>query len=125
MGSANSQSASTDVALKMQQSGLLQRRLSAVVYIVLSAFLLRLAAMAVVPHTDIWLTAGEMGNIAKALARSQGFSSPFAQPTGATAWVPPAYPFFLGLVFRFLGTFSRGSMLATLLFQTIVATLTC
>jgi hypothetical protein len=38
---------------------------------------------------------GEYFNMAKALTAGQGFSDPFDQPTGPTAWQPPILPLFL------------------------------
>ncbi len=58
------------------------------------------AVLATVPFEN------EAGNIAQALARGDGFCCLFRQPTGPTAWLAPAYPFFLSLIFRLFGTFT-------------------
>jgi hypothetical protein len=41
---------------------------------------------------------GEYYFIAKAIAAGKGFSNPFNEDTGPTAWMPPLYPFFLALL---------------------------
>lgn len=40
--------------------------------------------------------------IARALASGKGFSNPFQEDTGPTAWMPPVYPFFLALLIKLL-----------------------
>jgi hypothetical protein len=40
----------------------------------------------------------EAGAIAKSIAVGDGFSSPFREPTGPTAWMMPLYPYLLALV---------------------------
>ena len=42
--------------------------------------------------------------IAQALADGKGFSNPFQEDTGPTAWMPPLYPFFLALLIKLLGS---------------------
>jgi len=41
----------------------------------------------------------EICSIADHIVRGQGFSSPFHQDTGPTAWIAPAYPYLVSLVF--------------------------
>ena len=115
----------TDAPPPTHPPGLLYRRLPPLAYILISAFLLRVAAAFIVSHTYIWFTSGEMGNIAQSLASGHGFSSPFAQPTGETAWVSPLYPFLLAGIFKVFGIFSPASTAATLLFQIAISSLTC
>lgn len=55
------------------------------------------------------------GNIAFALSQGKGFSNLFRQETGPTAWIPPAYPFLLSLVFRIFGAFTVSSFFAAVL----------
>jgi hypothetical protein len=45
---------------------------------------------------------GEYGNIARALVRGRGFSDPFGEPTGPTAWMPPILPMTIAVLFRLL-----------------------
>ncbi len=102
-----------------------RRKLPPLVFILLTALLLRLAALATLPHKDVWTSAAEMANIAKSVAAGQGFSSPFGQPTGPTAWIPPLYPWLLAGIFKVSGIFSPASALFAFLFQIAVASLTC
>ncbi len=64
-----------------------------------SAFALRFGWI-IVAHTykfktfdDNFSFGWEMGRIGRALAQGQGFSNPFNETTGPTAWEPPLYPF--------------------------------
>ena len=45
----------------------------------------------------------EICSIAEHIVRGQGFSSPFDQDTGPTAWIAPVYPYLAALVFRLIG----------------------
>jgi hypothetical protein len=46
----------------------------------------------------------EMVKIAMAFAEKGELADPYAAPTGPSALAPPAYPIFLGLIFRIFGT---------------------
>lgn len=54
--------------------------------------------VALVPHTR-W----EVEAVAASLAGHGTFADPYALPTGPTAHMPPAYPFFLSLLYRVFG----------------------
>ena len=58
---------------------------------------------------DDWDFGWETGRIAKALATGEGFSSPFKEPTGPTAWLMPAYPGVLAVIFLVFGVYSKAS----------------
>src|SRR5690606_33567784 len=45
----------------------------------------------------------EYYSIALALNDGRGFSDPFGEPTGPTAWMPPLYPVFMAVLQRILG----------------------
>jgi 4-amino-4-deoxy-L-arabinose transferase-like glycosyltransferase len=49
-------------------------------------------------------------SIATNLATGHGFSSPFNLDTGPSAWIAPAYPFFLATVFKLFDVYSAVSM---------------
>lgn len=102
-----------------------QQHVSSVIYIVVAAFLLRLAAVMVLSHTGMWQNAAELTNIARSIALGQGFSSPFGKPTGATAWLAPVYPFLIAIIFKVFGVVSTSAALAAILFQIAVSALTC
>jgi len=67
----------------------------------------------------------EMGSIGRSLALGQGFSNPFGEPTGSTAWEPPLYPFLIAAVFRLFGVYTRASALVLLAINSIFSSLTC
>ena len=68
----------------------------------------------------------ETGSIAGAIARGEGFSSPFGVPnTGPTAWLAPLYPYLLAGVFKVFGLFSTPSAIAILTINSLFAAFTC
>jgi 4-amino-4-deoxy-L-arabinose transferase-like glycosyltransferase len=67
----------------------------------------------------------EMGRIGRSLAEGQGFSNPFNETTGPTAWEPPLYPFLIAEVFRLFGVYSRASALLLLSLNSVFSALTC
>jgi len=67
----------------------------------------------------------EMGRIGRSLAQGQGFSNPFNETTGPTAWEPPLYPFLIAGVFRVVGVYSRTSAILLLTINSIFSALTC
>ena len=67
----------------------------------------------------------EMGRIGRSLAEGRGFSSPFNETTGSTAWEPPLYPFLIAGVFRVFGVYSRTSAILLLTINSIFSALTC
>ncbi len=66
----------------------------------------------------------EICSIADHIVRGQGFSSPFHQDTGPTAWIAPAYPYFVSLVFRIFGRYSSVSAIVLLGIQCLIASAT-
>jgi 4-amino-4-deoxy-L-arabinose transferase-like glycosyltransferase len=67
----------------------------------------------------------EMGRIGRSLAQGRGFSNPFNETTGPTAWEPPLYPFLIASVFRAFGVYSHASALILLSINSIFSALTC
>jgi 4-amino-4-deoxy-L-arabinose transferase-like glycosyltransferase len=67
----------------------------------------------------------ETGSIAGSIARGEGFSSPFGDPTGPTAWIGPVYPYLLAAVFRVFGLFSNTSAIVILSINSLFAAATC
>src|SRR5579872_6630371 len=100
-------------------------------FIVLIAFLLRLAVITIghtyriTPRRDHFQFGWEMGRLARSIATGQGFSSPTDLPTGPSAWAPPIYPYILAGVFRLFGVYSPLSAWVILTFNSIFAALTC
>jgi 4-amino-4-deoxy-L-arabinose transferase-like glycosyltransferase len=66
----------------------------------------------------------EICSIAEHIVRGQGFSSPFNQDTGPTAWIAPVYPYLCALVFRVFGIYSEASALVLIGIQCIIAAAT-
>ena len=50
------------------------------------------------PYRDHWHFGWEMGRIARSIVEGHGFSSPFFDPSGPTAMLPPAYPYLVAAV---------------------------
>ncbi len=67
----------------------------------------------------------ETGSIAGAIARGEGFSSPFGMPSGPTAWIGPVYPYLLAGIFKVFGLFSTESAIAILTVNCLFGGLTC
>jgi 4-amino-4-deoxy-L-arabinose transferase-like glycosyltransferase len=94
----------------------------------LLAFIARLVLVWYYGHAtatqDFWTYGYEPSHIAASLARGEGFSSPFTQPSGPTAWIPPAYPWIIAGCFRLFGIFSGRALACMLALNVIGATLT-
>jgi len=67
----------------------------------------------------------EMGRIGRSLAQGQGFSNPFNELTGPTAWEPPLYPFLIAGVFKLFGIYTYISALVLLGLNSLFSALTC
>jgi 4-amino-4-deoxy-L-arabinose transferase-like glycosyltransferase len=100
-------------------------------FIVLVAFLLRLAVITIghtyriTPRRDHFQFGWEMGRLARSIAQGQGFSSPTDLASGPSAWAAPLYPYVLGGVFRVFGIYSAASAWIILAFNSVFAALTC
>ncbi len=102
-----------------------------ILFIVLVAFLLRLAVITVghtyriTPRRDHFQFGWEMGRIARSIASGQGFSSPTDLPSGPSAWAAPVYPYILAGIFKLFGIYSNTSAGVILTFNSVWAALTC
>jgi 4-amino-4-deoxy-L-arabinose transferase-like glycosyltransferase len=67
----------------------------------------------------------ETGNIAYSLAAGHGFSSPYWQETGPTAWLTPVYPVLVAGVFRVFGIHTPHSFFAIVFLNILFSTATC
>jgi 4-amino-4-deoxy-L-arabinose transferase-like glycosyltransferase len=72
-----------------------------------------------------WNFGYENGQVARSLTDGAGFASPFPGAVGPTAWLAPAYPWLLSLVFRVFGTFSPSAALAALMLNALLSAATC
>ena len=100
-------------------------------WMVFAAFALRFGWI-VVAHTykfktldDNFSFGWEMGRIGRSLAQGQGFSNPFSETTGPTAWEPPLYPFLIAGVFKLFGIYTHASALVLLGINSLFSALTC
>ena len=111
-----------DVGSKFRAVGIdtVRRRIAFIIAIaVLSNVILAVA----LPRVDEWAT--EITRIAASIASGHGFSSPFASPTGPSAWIPPVYPYLLAGIFRVFGEFTRTSYWVANGLNIVVHALTC
>jgi 4-amino-4-deoxy-L-arabinose transferase-like glycosyltransferase len=76
-------------------------------------------------HTHNFSFGWEMGSIGRSLAAGEGFSSPFGEPTGPTAWEPPLYPYLIAGVFKIFGIYSLTSAVVLLAINSVFSALTC
>lgn len=84
------------------------------------ALVVRLLAVPIAIHEQPFLK-NEPSHIAAHLVAGEGFASPYERtPIAPTAQQPPLYPFYLALVFRLLGSFSRASLIFLLLANSVM-----
>jgi 4-amino-4-deoxy-L-arabinose transferase-like glycosyltransferase len=100
-------------------------------FIVLVAFLLRLAVITIghtyriTPRRDHFQFGWEMGRLARSIAQGQGFSSPTDLNSGPSAWTAPVYPYVLAGVFKIFGIYTPASAWVILAFNSVFAALAC
>ncbi len=67
----------------------------------------------------------ETGNIAYSLAAGHGFSSPYWQETGPTAWLTPVYPALLAVIFKIFGIHTPHSFFAIVFLNILFSAAAC
>ena len=77
------------------------------------------------PEQDHWTFGWETGRVARSIVTGGGFSSPFPEPSGPTAHLPPAYAYLLAGVFKLFGIYTTASALAILTLNNLFSSLTC
>jgi len=77
------------------------------------------------PAQDHWKFGWETGRVARSIASGQGFSSPYSEPTGPTALIPPVYTYLVAGVFKLFGIYTTASALAILTLNNLFSSLTC
>src|ERR1700682_2876660 len=98
---------------------------------ILVALVVRLVVMAFAytaqldPSQDHWVFAWETGRVARSIATGHGFSSPYSEPTGPTALIPPVYTYLLAGVFKIFGVYTTASALVILTLNNLFSSLTC
>jgi hypothetical protein len=67
----------------------------------------------------------EAGNIAFSLAKGHGYSSPWWQETGPTAWLTPVYPWIVSILYRAFGIHTVRAFVAAVALNIILSAATC
>src|ERR1700685_3409893 len=67
----------------------------------------------------------ETGNIAFSLAQGHGFSSPWWQETGPTAWLTPVYPWIVSVVYQLFGIHTPHAFYAVVLVNILFSAAAC
>jgi 4-amino-4-deoxy-L-arabinose transferase-like glycosyltransferase len=67
----------------------------------------------------------EMGWVARSIFQGHGFSSPFFPLTGATAMVPPLFPYLVAAMFHVFGLYTAKAAFAILSINSLLSALTC
>src|SRR5271165_5436137 len=65
-----------------------------------------------------------MGRVGRSIALGQGFSNPYGDSTGPSAWEPPLYPYLIGGVFKIFGVYTYASAWVLLSINSLFAALT-
>ncbi|MFZ0939378.1 MAG: glycosyltransferase family 39 protein [Candidatus Sulfotelmatobacter sp.] len=76
------------------------------------------------PQEDHFAFGWEMGRVARSIALGQGFSNPYGDNTGPTAWEPPLYPYLMAGVFKLFGIYTYASAWVLLTINSLFAALT-
>ncbi len=76
------------------------------------------------PFRDHWHFGWEMGRLAREICWGHGFSSPFFDPSGPTAMLPPAYPYMVAACMKLFGGFTVATTMAVLTLNSLFASLT-
>jgi 4-amino-4-deoxy-L-arabinose transferase-like glycosyltransferase len=72
-----------------------------------------------------YVFAREYERIAKSIVTGEGFSSPYAYPTGPTALMGPVYAYLLAGIFKLFGIFSSASTVAALTLNNLISAFIC
>jgi len=101
-----------------------------VFWMALLSFVVQLAAIGILhqyrmrPGEDHFGFGFEMGRIGRSIALGQGFSNPYGDNTGPSAWEPPIYPFLIGGVFKIFGIYTYASAWVLLGINSVFAAIT-
>src|SRR5271169_169767 len=96
-----------------------------------AALALRLVVMCVTykiqldPSLDHLAFGWETGRVARSIVTGNGFSSPYSEPTGPTALIPPVYPYLVAGVFKLFGIYSASAALVLLTLNNLFSSFTC
>src|SRR5437660_10954411 len=73
---------------------------------------------------DHFAVGWEMGRVARSIALGQGFSNPYADNTGPTAWEPPLYLYLMAGGFKHFGVYTYASARVLLPINSFISALT-
>jgi Dolichyl-phosphate-mannose-protein mannosyltransferase len=117
---------SADIDTPVPQSDFLALALRSPAPAAAAALLLRLGFLWLAHQSPNFFSVGqEAGNIAWALARGDGFSTPLVGLQGPTAWVAPVYPVLLALGFKLLSMNPYHVVIFGQVLNSIFSALTC
>jgi 4-amino-4-deoxy-L-arabinose transferase-like glycosyltransferase len=94
------------------------------------SFVLQIAAIGILheyrmrPGEDNFGFGFEMGRVGRSIALGEGFSNPYGDHTGPSAWEPPLYPYVIGGVFKIFGIYTLASAWVLLSINSVFASLT-
>ena len=101
------------------------------VFLAVAAAVLRLAGLYVAWRWRPWvvvnplMSGGEVTQIARSIVSGKGFGNPLGViDTGPTAWLCPAYPYLVAVVFKLAGIYTEKSRLILLALNCVFAGLT-
>ena len=77
------------------------------------------------PARDHWTFGWETARVARSIALGQGFSSPYPEPSGLTALLPPLYTYLVAGVFKLFGVYTAASAVVILTLNNLFSSLTC
>jgi 4-amino-4-deoxy-L-arabinose transferase-like glycosyltransferase len=77
------------------------------------------------PARDHWTFGWETARVARSIATGQGFSSPYPEPSGPTALMPPLYTYLVAGVFKLFGVYTAASALGILTLNNLFSSFTC
>jgi Flp pilus assembly protein TadG len=96
-------------------------------FVMVLGLVTRLMALALTmkqfPPHQLFTRGTEMGFMAVSLLRGDGFGSPFGGHTGPTAMIGPAYPLFVGGIFKLFGIYSGHAAVAIMVIQAAISLL--
>lgn len=77
------------------------------------------------PARDHWTFGWETARVARSIATGQGFSSPYPEPSGPTALLPPLYTYMVAGIFKLFGVYTAASAVAILTLNNLFSSFTC
>ena len=108
----------------------LQPAINSLLCMFLAALAVRLVISALMipehlnPARDHWKFGWEMGRVARSIYDGNGFSSPFLDPSGPTAILPPVYPYLIAGCMKLFSGYTVASTMAILSINSFFGSIT-